>query len=105
MEDKLLEQMAEKVHDAWAEEKKRQGFHHPDDCPTDGKIKGVLPVWKFGAKKPGYEEFDCPKCHKDMKPYAELSENVKHLDRRMVIKFEILLEELGYAIGRDYSKE
>jgi hypothetical protein len=90
MEDELLEQMAEKVHDSWWEEKKRQGFHMPrSDCPL------YFPEAGAGMVE-GYEE--CDKCHKDMKPYAELDEAVKELDRVMVRQFEEHLGKLNHVI-------
>ena len=61
------ELIAAEVHNAWWEEKKRQGFHPPLECsqPIDGL--------KF--------EPHCDKCHIDMYPYDELPENVKDYDR------------------------
>ena len=64
--EKHKELIASKVHDAWHEEKKAQGFHSPMDCPFS--IKG-----KF--------EKGCAKCHTDMYPYDELPENIKEYDR------------------------
>lgn len=72
-----IEFLSEQVHNAWWEEKKRQGFHAPMDC----------------IKRPGYDPQDigrmiliklsryCDKCHTDMYPYTELSEDVKEYDR------------------------
>lgn len=39
-----------------------------------------------------------------MRPYVELSEDEKELQRKMVRQFERHLEELGYAIGIDATK-
>ena len=94
MESELLEKMAALVHDGWLEEKKRQGFHHPSKC-DDSFIISEHPLDYAGT---------CSKCHSDMKPYSELSENVKELDRVMVRQFEKNLEDCGYAIGIDATK-
>lgn len=90
MEKELLEQMAEKVHNSWWEEKKNQEFHHPQDCLDTHKTKDDFVM--------------CSRCHSDMKPYQELREEIKELDRVMVRQFEEHLEELGYAIGIDATK-
>ena len=74
----IVELLASRVHDAWWEEKKNQGFHAPYECPS---VKpGVL-----------YNKFEklCDKCHTDMYPYEELPENIKEYDRvtvRTVLK-------------------
>jgi len=64
-----IEKIAERVHDAWWEEKKRQGFHSPEDCSSGGGVRFGIP---------------CERCHSDMYPYDELSENVKEYDRKTV---------------------
>lgn len=117
MKSELLEKMAAMVHSGWLEEKKRQGFHHPDDCDCKNRCSfdicrtsetreggGTCPKWNEGINKLKRKFGPCNKCHKDMKPYAELDENVKELDRVMVRQFEKNLEELGYAIGIDATK-
>lgn len=54
------------MHNAWWEEKKKQGFHPPIECIN---YKGK----KFVKQ--------CDKCHTDMYPYNELFENTKEYDR------------------------
>jgi hypothetical protein len=61
------EAIAEKVHDAWWEEKKKQGFHSPLECSDAGSGEKFLLV--------------CDKCHADMYPYDDLPEHVKDYDR------------------------
>ncbi len=82
MEYDLLEALAEKVHNSWWEEKKGQGYHltrsHKDLAYVD--------------------HGPCNLCHPDMKPYSELSQEVKELNRVMVRQFEKHLEELGCYI-------
>ncbi len=81
----ILEIISEAVHDAWWEEKKKQGFHAPVHCPnvivsvglTEGEYKEML----FTER--------CDKCHTDMYPYSDLPENIKEYDRvtvRTVLK-------------------
>lgn len=102
MEIELLEQMAEKAHDTWRDEKKRQGFHHPHKCQlylhsaiTQGMSEEEA-IEKINLDNP-----PCTKCHKDMKPYAELSEDVKDFDRQMVLNFGRHLEELGCIVIKE----
>ena len=64
--EKHKEMIASNVHDAWLEEKKKQGFHSPMDC-----------TFTIGGKF----EKGCDKCHTDMYPYDELPENIKEYDR------------------------
>lgn len=68
-----IEFLAEQVHNAWWEEKKRQAFHSPMECPA-----------RFDAKY--YTKFVriCDRCHPDMYPYAEIPEHVKEYDRAIV---------------------
>jgi len=65
-----LEEIAEKVHNAWWDTKKRQGFHAPLNC--DSLKPSTIPD-KF--------ERYCERCHTDMYPYKELSEDIKDYDR------------------------
>ena len=62
----LLEKAAEAAHNAWWEQKTAQGFHAPEQCLGPGN------------------RIPCPKCHKDMRPYADLDEPTKELDRAHV---------------------
>jgi len=78
MDKKLLEKMAEKVHDGWMKEKRKQGYHHPSKCPLERK--------------------GCMKCHEQMKPYNKLIDSVKELDRVMIREFEKNIKGLGYTI-------
>ncbi len=73
-----IEFASEKVHNAWMEEKLKQGFHAPNDCSrkiTNAQVKRTLP--KFNKH--------CDKCHTDLYPYSELPENIKDYDRVTVI--------------------
>ena len=79
------EVIASKVHDAWLEEKKKQGFHSPNDCPSSNH-KSFINASDHNKER--LEDFHnpkfykwCDKCHTDMYPYEELAENIKDYDR------------------------
>lgn len=83
-----VEEIASKVHDAWWEEKKSNGFHSPNDCQSKNKESYSKSSWQ------NQDRFDthfdsktykwCDKCHPDMYPYNELTENAKEYDRTTV---------------------
>lgn len=89
--NELIEQLSEQVHNAWWEEKKKQGFHAPLDCSdyVYDERHGVE-VNKFSKH--------CHKCHTDMYPYNELPEDIKDCDRVTVKTVLNALEELGYYL-------
>jgi len=66
-----LEFLAEQVHNSWWEEKKKQGFHAPNECMFYSKLNGTEE--KFTKH--------CDKCHADMYPYDELADNIQEYDR------------------------
>jgi|GEM_PF-5197606 len=61
-----IEELSEQVHNAWMDEKRKQGFHSPQECKNYGGI--VFKKW-------------CDRCHTDLYPYASLPENIKEYDR------------------------
>lgn len=67
--EQKIEFLSEQVHNAWWEEKKRQGFHAPIDCQYHDDF------WE------GKFEKSCDHCHTDMYPYYELPEHIKEYDR------------------------
>ena len=77
---RYVEQLAEKVHDAWWEVKKEGGFHAPNDCPHDQK---------------------CEKCHGDMIPYNDLADEIKEYDR-VTVRCVLAAQE---AIRKEYTDE
>mgnify|MGYP000843570206 CR=1 FL=1 len=84
---KLIEQLSARVHDAWWEEKARQGFHAPLSCPRRSPANEYT---KF--------ECVCEKCHTDMYPYEELPENIKDYDRVTVRTVLQALDDLGIKL-------
>jgi len=74
-----LEFLSEQVHNAWWDEKKKQGFHAPLECINGRGEKFIK---------------HCNKYHTDMYPYDELSENIKEYDRVTVITVLNAIEKL-----------
>lgn len=72
------EQLAEEVHNAWWEEKEKQGFHSPIDCPRR--------IEKPSENNERYliDIPHCDNCHGDMIPYVLLEEHIKNYDRTTV---------------------
>jgi hypothetical protein len=81
-----LEQISEEVHNAWIQEKLSQGFHSPNDCQSSNHKSFI------NSCEEGHNRFHdvgftakfykwCDKCHADLYPYEELSENIKEYDR------------------------
>lgn len=64
-----IELIAERVHDAWWDGKKADGFHPPSECDA-----------RTGDEMPSNGRF-CDKCHPDMIPYPQLPEGTKEYDR------------------------
>jgi hypothetical protein len=62
-----LEFLSEQVHNAWWDEKQKQGFHAPTFHPL------CTEETKFDRL--------CHYCHSDCYPYGELPENIKEYDR------------------------
>jgi hypothetical protein len=72
-----FEKIAEDVHNEWWNEKIRQGFHAPIDCPF---LTSLPAIGEEEAKELAFT-LHCDECHEDMKPYEELAESVKEYDR------------------------
>lgn len=90
MEDnQLLERLSAEVHNGWWDEKKKQGFHTPLNCPHRS------PTNEYGKF-----EAVCEKCHADMYPYEELAENIKEYDRVMVRTCLKAIEDAGYEVKK-----
>lgn len=82
-----LEEISEKVHNAWMQKKASQGFHSPENCPIiDGTDDSRTTYSKFTRR--------CGKCHADMYPYQELPENKKEYNRITVKAVLKAIEEL-----------
>lgn len=75
--DDLIEQLAERVHEAWVRERESQGW-------TVGPVRS-----------------DELKQHPSIKPYAELSESEKQLDRASVRATVKAIQSLGYQVVKN----
>lgn len=75
-----LELLAEKVHHSWEKEKRNQGFHSPNECKSR-ENEDKFCKW-------------CDKCHADLYPYNELSDNIKEYDRVTVRTVLAAIEEI-----------
>lgn len=87
--NEIVEKLSAFVHDAWWDEKKKQGFHAPVECPAFPAVAVIGSDFDKFAKI-------CDKCHSDMYPYEELPENIKEYDRVMV---RTVLRALGKCGG------
>lgn len=99
----LIEKLSEKVHDAWLEEKKKQGFHAPIVCESDERKSYMKSYYKqktdFIVQDFSPESYKwCKKCHVDMYPYGELPENIKEYDRVTVRTVLQALDFLGKKV-------
>ena len=90
---KLIEKIAESVHNSWWNEKKEQGFHSPKNCPY-----AIIPYVQGSFDK---FKKNCEKCHTDMYPYNELPENIKEYDRVTAKAVLKSLEENDYSVIKD----
>lgn len=89
----VIESLAKAVHDAWWEEKLRQGFHHPSLCMVGASSRaGEIEDESHGHFKVDDRHRFCDKCHHDMIPYDRLPENIKELDR---VTVRTVLRALG----------
>jgi hypothetical protein len=84
-----IEEVSKLVHDAWWKEKKRQGFHAPMDCESDAhkkyeSLSSSEKIAEFGEAFDEKRHKWCNKCHPNMYPYEELTEDEKELDRATV---------------------
>lgn len=92
----LIEQLSAEVHNAWWEEKKKQGFHAPVECsvfPTSDTLELI----RFKKR--------CANCHPDMYPYEELAENIKDYDRVMVRTCLSAIKNAGYDVTKKGEKD
>lgn len=98
MTPEQFERIAEQVHRSWMDEKVRQGF-------ADHRFTGQVLI-DNGQRLGVHPEFcGVPGCkkmmsdhHEDMRPYADLTENVKDYDRATVRAVLAGIEAAGLTI-------
>jgi len=84
--NQIIETLSEKVHNAWWNEKIKQGFHSPLEC--NELSEGNAQDEEAFHNQQKFTKH-CEWCHTDMYPYSELAEHTKEYDRvtvRAVIK-------------------
>jgi len=120
----IAEKLGAAVHNLWmAKRKTEKGWHAPEDCQENNFREGALcykccfwlgeSINEFKCTKSimGYKEFVksdgkcpsfsikmCTNCHSCMRPYAELPDSEKELDRAYPAEFFKILDEMGYMV-------
>ncbi|MFH1226780.1 MAG: hypothetical protein V1701_02615 [Planctomycetota bacterium] len=119
----IAEKLGEAVHNLWmAKRKAEKGWHAPEKCPENNFREGSLcykccfwlgkSINEFKCSKSmmGYKEFvtkeNCPSfswkmcsdCHPCMRPYSELPDSEKELDRAYPAEFFRILDGMGYMV-------
>jgi len=91
----ISERMGNKVHKVWMEKRRKEkGWHSPEECPirkaerisVNASMMG-MPLGKF-----------CDNCHPCMRPYKDLPDSVKELDREYPKVFLKILNEMGFQV-------
>ena len=108
--EEKVERISEKVHDAWAVEKRSQGFHAPNECESEHRKSYQVADQK---KKDRFDDhFDsktfewCDECHSNLYPYGELPEDAKDYDRVTVRRVLEIIDEAPeeyFPEGRQYD--
>ena len=99
---KFIELISEGVHNAWWKEKKKQGFHSPNECKSKNHKSFQNAHWQEKEKmedthNPKFYRW-CDECHTDMYPYEELPEHIKEYDRVTVKAVLGTLEKHNYTV-------
>jgi hypothetical protein len=93
----LTERMAEVVHQQWMEKRaKEKGWHSPEECPQHPARNNPAIPWNLLPKDAKY----CENCHPCMRPYADLPDSEKDLDRAYPGEFFKILGEMGYMVTK-----
>jgi hypothetical protein len=120
----IVDALGEAVHNLWmAKRKAEKGWHNPDECPENNFREGALCYkccfwlgksineFKCGKSLMGYKEFVksdnkcssfsirmCPQCHDCMRPYKDLPDSEKELDRAYPAEFIKILDSMGFML-------
>lgn len=98
----ISELMGEAVHNQWMELRKAEkGWHAPENCPAKESYAKLqsLPEKQRPPKVPALGKY-CDNCHPCMRPYKDLPESEKVLDRQYPALFLKVLKSKGYMIAR-----
>lgn len=110
----IAERMGEAVHHRWMVKRRAEkGWHAPEDCRTppicpscngEGKVTTPLTTGGYEAHEclncSGTGKVKCIACHPCMRPYKELPDSEKELDRQYPTLFFEILKEMGYYVKR-----
>jgi hypothetical protein len=93
-----FEAVCEKIHDAWWKEKRQQGFHAPNECPSKNHKSFQESNWREKERlediqNPKFYKW-CDKCHTDMYSYSDLPNNIQEYDRTTVKAVSLAIELL-----------
>jgi len=105
------ERMGEAAHVAWMERRKKEkDWHSPEDCPTQGKQCLACEGTKIGPTKgpcifcDGEGRVPCPLCHPCMRPYKDLPDSEKEINRPYPQMFMKILADMGYVVVKKPSE-
>ena len=105
----LVELISEGIHDDLWDEKKRQGFHSPNECKSENHKSFMRADWKEQERLENNHKRKffkwCSKCHTDMYPYEELPEHIKEYDRVTVRTVLEMLDKNDYSVIKDEEKD
>lgn len=94
----ISERMGEAVHNAWMEKRKEEkGWHAPENCTQRFRPKSQIRMSMNDSKH-------CDNCHPCMRPYSELPDSEKELDRQYPKLFLQILDKMGYEVVRQVSE-
>ena len=103
----IAEEMGEAVHELWMEKhRKERGWHSPEECPSkEGRVRcqdcgylGCEDAERLVDANGKCERFTCLNCHTCMRPYEELSDSEKELDRAYPRLFLEILPKWGFVV-------
>lgn len=106
MDEQELNEIAERmgcaVHELWMEKRRKEkGWQTPEASHIiygEEHCRMYSNLWCDGkAMRNDFDE-KCQKCHPCMRPYSELPETEKELDRAYPAMFIKILDEMGYQI-------
>lgn len=118
----IAEKLGEAVHNMWmAKRKAEKRWHSPEECPDKKKGCSNCDHWNdvdlcgkgHNIKKPSNHDCSdffprnlilCSQCHTCMRPYKDLPDSEKELDRAYPAEFIKILDSLGYMLTRKPEK-
>ena len=89
-----------------AKRHKEKGWHTPEECPSKQEPDRCQDCWRQDCDESERlkdsngkcEKFGCTLCHTCMRPYKDLSDREKELDREYPRAFMAILERHGFSL-------